>query len=112
MEPKEPKTPPHVDRGVDAQALGVQLVAPRFPIRVDLVAAQRRFVNGVLQPVHDVLSAAMKRGALPAAVDVESASARLAGPLFLQHVMLRTTISEALTRETVTQFLVRIRETG
>ncbi len=54
----------------------------------------------------------MKRGALPAAVDGESAIARLAGPLFLQHVMLRTTISEALTRETVTQFLVRIRETG
>ena len=32
--------------------------------------------------------------------------------LFLQHVMLRTSIGEALIRETVTQFLVRIRETG
>jgi len=76
------------------------------------LAAQRRFVDGVLQPIEDVLSAAVERGALPATVAMESASARLAGPLFLQHVMLRTPISEALLRETVTQFLARVQETG
>ncbi len=76
------------------------------------LAAQRRFVDGVLQPIEDVLSAAVERGALPATVAMESASARLAGPLFLQHVMLRTPISEALLRETVTQFLARAQETG
>ena len=76
------------------------------------LAAQRRFVDGVLQPIEDVLSAAVERGALPATVAMESASARLAGPLFLQHVMLRTPISEALLRETVTQFLARVQGTG
>ncbi len=76
------------------------------------LAAQRRFVNGVLQPIEDVLSAAVERGALPATVAMESASARLAGPLFLQHVMLRTPVGEALIRETVTQFLARVQETG
>ncbi len=76
------------------------------------LAAQRRFVDGVLQPIEDVLSAAVERGALPATVAMESASARLAGPLFLQHVMLRIPISEALLRETVTQFLARAQETG
>ncbi len=76
------------------------------------LAAQRRFVDGVLQPIEDVLSAAVERGALPATVAMESASARLAGPLFLQHVMLRTPVSEALIRETITQFLARVHETG
>ena len=69
------------------------------------VAAQRRLVNGVLQPVHDILSAAKGRGDLPSAVDVETASAQLAGPLFVQHVMLRTTISDLLIRQTIAQFL-------
>ena len=71
----------------------------------DLVAAQRRFVSGVVQPIHDILTAAIKRGDLPSTVDVEAASAQLAGPLFLQHVMLRTTISERLIKETISQFL-------
>ena len=69
------------------------------------VAAQRRLVNGVLQPVHDILSAAIGRGDLPSTVDVETASAQLAGPLFVQHVMLRTTISDLLIRQTIAQFL-------
>lgn len=69
------------------------------------VAAQRRLVNGVLQPVHDILSAAKGRGDLPSTVDVETASAQLAGPLFVQHVMLRTTISDLLIRQTIAQFL-------
>ena len=69
------------------------------------VAAQRRLVNGVLQPVHDILSAAIGRGDLPSTVDVETASAQLAGPLFAQHVMLRATISDLLIRQTIAQFL-------
>ena len=77
-----------------------------------LVAAQRRFVNGVLQPIRDILAAAIQRGDLPSTVHVETASAQLAGPLFLQHVMLRTIISEPLISETVTQFLCRMRESG
>jgi len=71
----------------------------------ELVAAQRRFVNGILQPIEDVITAALQRGDLPSTVHVETASAQLAGPLFLQHVMLRTTISEALIGDTITQFL-------
>ena len=75
-----------------------------------LVAAQRRFVNGVLQPIQDILAAAMQRGDLPSTVHVETASAQLAGPLFLQHVMLRSIVSEPLISETVTQFLCRTAE--
>ena len=78
----------------------------------DLVAAQRRFVKGILQPIQDTITAALKRGDLPSTVHVETASAQLAGPLFLQHVMLRTTISEELISETITQFLCRMREGG
>ena len=77
-----------------------------------LVAAQRRFVNGVLQPIHDILAAAVQRGDLPATIHIETASAQLAGPLFLQHVMLRAIISESLINETVNQFLLRTHESG
>ena len=77
-----------------------------------LVAAQRRFVDGVLQPIRDIITAARDRGDLPSGLDVETASAQLAGPLFLQHVMLRSTISEELIGGTITQFLCRWREVG
>ena len=73
----------------------------------NLVAAQRRFVNGVLQPIQDVITAAQQRGDLPSTVQVEAASAQLAGPLFLQHVMLQPTISEELISETIAQFRCR-----
>ena len=78
----------------------------------ELVAAQRRFVNGILQPIQEIIAAALQRGDLPATVHVETASAQLAGPLFLQHVMLRTTISEELISETITQFLRGKRDGG
>ncbi len=78
----------------------------------DLVAAQRRFAEGILQPIQDVITAALQRGDLPSSVHVETASAQLAGPLFLQHVMLRTTISEELISETIAQFLCRMRDGG
>ena len=76
------------------------------------VAAQRRFANGILQPIQDIITAALQRGDLPCTVHVDTASAQLAGPLFLQHVMLRTTISEQLICETVTQFLCQMRDGG
>ena len=78
----------------------------------NLVAAQRRFVNGVLQPIQDVITAAQQRGDLPSTVQVETASAQLAGPLFLQHVMLRSTISEELISKTIAQFLCRMLDRG
>ena len=78
----------------------------------DLVAAQRRFAKGILQPIQDVITAALQRGDLPSTVQVETASAQLAGPLFLQHVMLRTPISRALISETITVFLCGLRGGG
>ncbi len=69
------------------------------------VAAQRRFVGGVLQPIRDVLTAATQRGDLLPTVDVDEAAAQLAGPMFAQHVMLRTTISDELIADTISRFL-------
>ena len=71
----------------------------------DAVGAQRRFVNGVLQPLQDILANAKGRGVLPSTVDVESVSAQLAGPLFIQHVMLRIPISDRLISQTIARFL-------
>ena len=76
------------------------------------VAVQRRFVNGVLEPIHDILSAAKERGDLPSGLDIESASARLAGPLFHRHVMLRASISNQLIAQTIDQFLCGCRDAG
>lgn len=70
------------------------------------VGAQRRFVTRVLQPIRDVLAAAKQRGDLPPTVDIGEAAAQLAGPLFTQHVMVRTTISDDLIANTTKQFLV------
>ncbi len=76
----------------------------------DAAGAQRRFVNGVLQPIQDVLEDAKGRGVFPSTTDVETASAQLAGPLFTQHVMLRTEISDRLISQTIAQFLDRMGE--
>ena len=76
----------------------------------DAVGAQRRFVSGVLQPLQDVLANAKGRGVLPSTVDVETASAQLAGPLFIQHVMLRTAISDRLIAQTIERFLDQVGE--
>lgn len=68
------------------------------------VAAQQRFVNGVLEPINDILTAAINREDLPSSVDVPQACAALAGPLFHQHVMLRESIDDRLIASTVHQF--------
>ena len=69
------------------------------------VAAQQRFVNGVLQPLEDALAAAVTRGDLHSSVDIPSACAVLAGPLFHQHVMLRAGIDNQLITDAVDRFL-------
>ena len=76
-----------------------------------LGAAQQRFVNGVLQPINDVLNAALERGDLSSEVDLPKALAALAGPLFHQHIMLRESIEDRLVTNTVRQFLATDHET-
>ena len=72
------------------------------------VAAQRRFVTSVLQPIRDILTAAAQRGDLPSVVNVDEATAQLAGPLFIQHIMLRASISDDLITNTTRHFLASI----
>ena len=69
------------------------------------VAAQQRFVSGVLQQVRDVLTAAVDRGDLSSSLDMDEACANLAGPLFHQHVMLRESITDDLITSSVQRFL-------
>lgn len=74
------------------------------------VVAQQRFINGVLQPITDVLTAAVDRGDLPSSLDTGQACAVLAGPLFHQHVMLRASIDDRLISKTIHQFLAAANE--
>ena len=74
------------------------------------VAPQRRFVNGVLQPIREILTAAIQRGDLPSVDDVDETAAQLAGPLFTQHIMLRTTISDQLIANTTEHFLANVQD--
>ena len=69
------------------------------------VGPQRRLVRALLQPLREVLVDAMSRDELPSALDVDSACAQLAGPLLVQHVMLRVRIDDALVASTVTAFV-------
>ena len=75
------------------------------------VAAQQRFVNGVLQPINDALTAAVTRGDLPSSVDLPEACAALAGPLFHQHVMVHASIDDQVITNTVRRFLATEGET-
>ena len=68
-------------------------------------AAQQRFVNGVLQPVSDILTAAKKRGDLADDLPVAEIAAQLAAPILTHHVMLRTTTSDGLITTTIKRFL-------
>lgn len=74
-------------------------------VDLSFVAAQQRFVNGVLQPIHEILTVAIDRGDLPATVDIPEACSALAGPLFHQHVMLHRSIDDSLITNTVHRFL-------
>jgi len=68
-------------------------------------AAQVRFVTGSLAQIRAPLEAAIRRGELPSTLDVDMAILQLAGPLFVQHIMLRTTISNELIARTSARFL-------
>ena len=74
------------------------------------VAAQRRFVKGVLQPIRDILTASAQRGDLPLTVDVDDAAVQLAGPIITRHIMLRTTTSDELITNTTRHFLLHYHE--
>lgn len=88
-------------RQVFAALLGHANQDPKF------VTAQQRFVNGVLQPIHDILTNAIDRRDMSPTADIPQACATLAGPLFHQHVMLREPIADQLITDTVDQFVRR-----
>ena len=71
----------------------------------EIVPAQRRFVEGVLAPIREVIDAAVEQGGLELSVSPEEAVAQLTGPLFQQHVMLRASITDQLITATVDAFL-------
>ena len=71
----------------------------------EIVPAQRRFVEGVLAPIRDVIDAGVEQGGLELSVSPEDAVAQLTGPLFHQHVMLRARITDELITATVDGFL-------
>ena len=72
----------------------------------ELIRAQRRFVSGVTAPIRSVVTAASADGRLHPSIEPEDAVARLAGPLFHQHVMMRSRISDELIANTVAGFQV------
>lgn len=67
--------------------------------------AQRRFVEGVLAPIREVIDAAVEHDGLELSVSPEEAVAQLTGPLFHQHVMLRARITDELIAASVDGFL-------
>ncbi len=92
-------------RQVFAALLGYANQEQRF------VASQQRFVNGVLQQIRDILTAAVIRNELSSSLGIDEACATLAGPLFHQHVMLRESITDDLISNTVDRFLASALET-
>ncbi|MGI9613327.1 MAG: TetR/AcrR family transcriptional regulator [Acidimicrobiales bacterium] len=69
------------------------------------VAAQRRFIEGMMQPTIDVLSDAKRRGELPATIDCSVAANVLTSPLFQQFLLLQKTIEDDLIDEVIAQFM-------
>lgn len=68
-------------------------------------AAQQRFVNGILQPISDILTAARGRGDLADDVAVAQVAAQLAAPILTDHVMLRVTTSDTVITATIKRIL-------
>ena len=68
--------------------------------------AQRRLVDGVLQPVRAVLDEGPRGwNGSQRPVDLDHAVLGLAGPLLTQHVMLRVPIEDSLIERVVQQFM-------
>jgi AcrR family transcriptional regulator len=71
----------------------------------EIIPVQRRFVSGVVAPLHQIVVEAVDQGRLDLCVSTEEAVAQLAGPLFQQHVMLRAPITHELIVGTVEAFI-------
>lgn len=67
--------------------------------------AQRRFVEGLTQPMVAVLQAAKDRGELAADTDCLFEATQLTGPLLHQHLALRSEITDDLVSEVATRWL-------
>lgn len=92
--------------------LTTRKVRPVFAALVDrasrdeaFVAAQRRFMQGLVQPMVDVLETAQTEGLLPDEVDCDTAAAILTGPIFHQHLLMQKIITDKLINDIVTQFV-------
>lgn len=71
----------------------------------EFVAAQRRFVTAVTDPIRDIVVVAVDSGELLASTNPDEAVAQLTGPIFHMHVMQRAPISDELIENTVGGFL-------
>ena len=78
----------------------------------EFAEAQVRFVTGVLQPLRDTVAHSVERGDLPAGLDLDAATTRLAAQVLTEHVMLRRPASDAAIAVGVTSFLADHRVTG
>lgn len=67
--------------------------------------AQIRFVNGVLGPVSEIISAGQRSGQLADDIDPADTAMQLAAPILTHHVMLRSAASEEQITETISEFL-------
>jgi len=67
--------------------------------------AQRRFVEQLIQPTHDALTAAQQRGALHEDVDCELEARLLAGPVLHQYLALHDTVTDALLDVVIRRWL-------
>ncbi len=92
--------------------LETRRVRPVFAALVDyatrdeaFVAAQRRFVEGMIQLTCDVLEAAQRRGELPATLDCSVAATALTGPIFHQFLIMQADVDDDLIAEITSQFI-------
>ncbi|MEM8922375.1 MAG: TetR/AcrR family transcriptional regulator [Actinomycetota bacterium] len=87
-------------------------VRPVFAALVDhalrdgaFVAAQRRFVQGMVQPTIDVLDQAKERGDLAPDLDCAAAATTLTGPIFHQFLLMQEPIDDELIEQVIEQFM-------
>lgn len=69
------------------------------------VVAQRRFIEGMVQPTVDVLNDAQRRGELDATLDCVVAATTLTGPLFHRYLVMYETIEDDLIEDVVARFI-------
>ena len=62
-------------------------------------------LNGRLEQIADVLTAAQERGQLPDTTNCALAAVVLTGPLFHQHLLMQDTIGDELIDEITSQFV-------